>query len=406
MDSRIFRALIFSVPAFFAFCYLLVNDSRADLTGDTESVMPVKIKGRDELHTADVLLEGGIRRLATDSVVTVEEVFGQDPQGTTWGFFGNTLEDANGIGSTGNTVRVQIPAAVTPLGTIYPAVDYTYTITASDVANSNPERAVALNLCTGLNADANFQSAKWQCSVAKDFSLFHINSRLFNEFGTRSSWTLTCSGATVCNPGYTDIKRRGKPTELSRSPNDPRQGILAIAGTVSTVPGGIGDAFYSYLKNTVGSNNFKIDCSPYIAGTCDFKVESVSDEIIFIEYIRCFGGGSGIQFGKFLSQSGTGLTNGLVMSVKSEDEIFTFEPIKKTEDFKNIMASIPGSDFRVDIQSGSDQFIAQFRPSVAIPLLPSGTFTTNDYINIKVSDDLSAGLAQLQCSVFGFKREP
>lgn len=379
----------------------------AAFAADSAPHMNTKVCGSDELYCADVELLAGKRKLITDATVTVEQVFGQDPQGTSWFYFGATLEDANGIGAAGDTVRVQIPAAVTPIGTVYPAVDVTYTILAGDVASVNPERTVALAVCTSLNANANFIAAKWKCEVAKDFALVHVSSKLYNEFGERTSWTVTCSGTTTCNRGYADIKRRGKPTELSRSPNDPRQGILAIAGSVTTTPGSIGDRFFEYAMNTPASSSLLIDCSPYVAGTCDWKVNANSKRIQ-IEYISCFGGGNGIKFGQFLSKSGAGgLTNGLFIEIRSLGQTFDFPRIKTTENFKNLFATQAGRDFRVDIQSGSDQFIAQFRPTVPFPLEPSGTVAGgDDYILIRSEDDISSGIAQLECAAFGFEQEP
>jgi len=401
------RALILTVGVLSA---LLIPQSTGQLAlaADAEPHTKTKVCGTDEAYCADVELLGGKRRLITDATVTVEQVFGQDPQATSWFYFGATLEDASGIGSAGDTVRVQIPAAVTPIGTTYPAVDVTYTILLADTTAANPEREVALKVCTSLNADANFIAAKWRCEVAKDFALVHIASRLYNEFGERTTWTVTCSGTTVCNRGYDSIKRRGKPTELSRSPNDPRQGILAIAGSVTTLPGSIGDRFFSYTMNSGASSSLLVDCDPYIAGTCDWKIMAEVGVRAQIEYISCFGGGNGIKFGQFLSKSGAGgLTNGLYIEIRSQGTVFTFPRIKTTENWKNLFATQAGRDFRVDVQAGSDQFIAQFRPTVPFPLEPSGTVTGgDDYILVKSEDDISSGLQSLFCAAFGFEEVP
>jgi len=380
----------------------------AAFAADSAPHMNTKVCGSNELYCADVELLAGKRKLITDATVTVEQVFGQDPQGTSWFYFGSSLEDANGIGAAGDTVRVQIPAAVTPIGTTYPAVDVTYTILAGDVASSNPERTVAQAVCSSLNGNANFIDAKWKCEVAKDFSLVHISSRLYNEYGERTSWTVTCSGTTSCNRGFDSIKRRGKPTELSRSPNDPRQGVLAIAGSVTTTPGSIGDRFFEYAKNTPASSSLLVDCSPYVAGTCDWRVNAEADKRIQIEYFSCFGGGNGIKFGQFLSKSGAGgLTNGLFIEIRSQGQIFDFPLIKTTENWKNLFATQAGRDFRIDIQAGSDQFIAQFRPAVPFPLEPIGTVSGgDDYILVKSEDDISSGVSQLECAAFGFEQEP
>lgn len=371
---------------------------------DLEPHMKSKVCGGDEAHCADVVFSAGFRKLKTDATVIVEQVFGQDPQGTTWFFFGATLEDANGIGAAGNTVRVQIPAAVTPLGVVYPAVDVTYTVTAGDVASTNPERSVAVGTCSALNLNANFIAAKWKCEVAKDFALVHISSKLYNEFGTRTSWTVTCSGSTSCNPGYLDIIRRGKPTELSRSPNDPRQGILAIAGSVTTLPGAIGSRYQEYFRFG-GSSNMLVDADAG-SGFKTFEVPISSTRDIFVEQIRCYGGGNGIKYEQFMAQN-VMLTNGLLFEIHSDDETSTIGPIKVTEDFKNIFSSV-AADFRVDIQSAADQFIAIFRPTVPFPLRISGAFGpgNDDYLRVTVRDDIDTVGSQLECQAWGFTREP
>lgn len=376
------------------------------IAADVDPFFRSKICGNDDLYCADVVLSAGSRKLKTDATVIVEQVFGQDPQGTSWFFFGSTLEDANGIGAAGDTVRVQIPAAVTPIGTtLFPAVDVTYTVVAGDIAASNPERTVAINVCAALNANANFMSAKWKCTVAKDFALVHIESKLFNEFGTRTSWTLTCSGTTTCQLGYADIARRGKPTELSRSPNDPRQGVLAIAGSVTSLPGAIGSRFQEYFKNS-GSQNMLVDADAG-SGFQTFTIPTSATRDIFIVQIRCFGGGNGIKFEQFLAQNIV-LTNGILFEIRSDNETSTLGPIKTTEDFKNLISS-DAAQFKVDIQSGADQFIAVFQPQVPFPIRIQGAFGTSpandDYLRLLVRDDIDSVAASLECQAWGFTKE-
>lgn len=363
-----------------------------------------KVCGNDEIYCADVSLLSGKKKLEVNATTVVEQIFGQDPQGTSWFFFGASLYDASGIGAAGDTVRVQIPAAVTPLGTIYPAVDVTYTIVAGDVASTNPERTVALNVCSALNLNADFINAKWRCTVARDFALVHIESKLFNEFGTRTSWTVTCSGTTSCNRGFADIDRRGKPTELSRSPNDPREGILAIAGSVTTLPGAIGSRFQEYFKNGASSNMI-VDADAG-SGFQTFTVPTSATRDIFIEQVRCFGGGNGIKYEQFMAQNII-LTNGLLFEIRSDNQTSSIGPIKVTEDFKNLFASLV-ADFRIDIQSAADQFTAIFRPTVPFPIRIQGAFGSgnDDYLRVLVRDDIDSVGSQLECQAWGFTKEP
>jgi hypothetical protein len=360
---------------------------------------------------ANVVVDGGLNKVAVLSTTIVEQVFGKDPNATTFFFFGN-LDDANGIGAAGDTIRVQIPAAPSPHNTLYPAVDVTTTVTAGHVADSRPERAVALQVCTDLNADANFIAAKWVCEVAKDFAYMHIRSTLFNEFGHRSSYTLTCSGGTVCTFGESDIIRRGKETELSRSPNDPaRLGILAIAGSVVSTPGGVGDIIAISLENSLSSSDMRLDCNPFIAGTCEFELDCSATQDRLITELRIFLGCNGIKFGQFACKN-TDLSTGVEVDIRANGETLVLPNLKSTEDFKNKFAfgpAGPGGQFRIDVQAGGDQMVASL--SFQNPAkIRKCTGTNDDFIKVKISDDLDGSpggnLNEFEALAFGFERTP
>ena len=61
--------------------------------------------------------------------------------------------------------------------------------------------------------------------------------------------------------------------------------------------------------------------------------------------------------------------SGIEITILSEGITFTFPDIKSTEDWKNIFVTEPGNDFRLDVQAGSDQFIAQFQPATPFNLV-------------------------------------
>ena len=371
-----------------------------------------KLCDDDNDYCADVSRSAGVNRLETSSIVTVQSTFGLDPQGTDFFFFGGTLEDANGIGLADDTIRIEIPSALTPLGTLYPAVDYTYTVTAADVANVNPEKEVAENVCVGLNADSDFILAQWKCDVAKDFGYVHIASRLMNEWGTRSDWDVTCSGTTICNIANGSIQRRAKAAELARSPNDPgRLGFFGITGTVLSIPGGLGKRFFEFFYNAEAtpSKDMRKDCDAgsYVEDTCRFTVQVDNDEDLYISQIRCYGGCSGIKFGQFLCKNNE-LPVGITVEIKSDNEVTVLPAITTTEDWKNYFSfPAPGDAFRIDVQAGEDQFVATFAPQLSFIIRKSGTYGVgnDDYIHIHVNDNISAGLAQLECLAEGFRQE-
>jgi hypothetical protein len=368
---------------------------------DARSVGVVKITGADE--TSDLAIEdidGKGHILTKDRPSS-----GIDPHGTTWFYIGDQY-DADGVGGLGDTVRVQIPAAQTPLDALYPAVDVTTTVTNAMITDDNPERALATQICDDLNGDTDFSNAKWSCQVIKDYSAVFISSTLFNEFGTRTAWTLTATGTTVVEQVHPEITNRQLESELARSPNDPRKGTLAISGTILAVSSGVGSIVTDFFKESGGSNDMRVDGDPT---PVNFEIPCSNTKDIYVEEVRIFGGCNGIQFDDFLCYN-TALSNGIEVSMLSKQESLVFPLIKRTEDFKNYFAfgvAGPGSNFRVDLQSGADQFIAEFQFKNAGVIQKCGTdLSGDDYFRIKIQDDLSSGLKQLEAMALGFTRDP
>lgn len=350
---------------------------------------------------ADVTLDGGKNKLETNiTVVSNNTTFGQDPLPDTWFRVDNA-------GAISDTIRVQI-AATTKDSSIpdrdAPAVDVTIILTSSEVGDELALR----DLCIlDLNADPNF-SASLKAQKVKDRAIIHIVSKFFSmptEFYERTisgDVAVTPTGTTTITLGFNKLISRTKPSSLAQDPDNPHNlGILGISGTVITQPGGIGNRFGSLFKNG-GSSNMRVDGS---STPVDFTIDSDANDDIFVESFRLFGGGSSIKFSQFLSKSGTGLVNGIEIKIKSDNKIFIFEVIKTTEDFKNLFSTRP-NEFRIDEQPGQHQFIAEFMPSTPFPLRISGAFTTDDFVQIKIQDDLISGLSQLEAFAFGFKKGP
>lgn len=370
-------------------------------SADLPPITSSKIVGSNEQYAADVILKDARRALVTDATVTIEQLFGRDPQATTWLYIGDAY-DASGVGLVGDTIRIQIPAANYPLDSLYPAVDVTTTVTADVVANPNPERALATLIISDLSADASFKLS-WKAQVIKDFSGVFIASKFYNEWGERTAWTVTTTGTTVINKAYDDVVRRGFATELARSPNNPRQGILAISGSVSVTPGEVADTFNISLKNSANSPAMNVNGS--VTPVAYFLYcDPIKD--IYVQNVKIYGQGNGIKFGQFLNIST--LTNGILVQIRSSaiDSFFTEEPIKKTDDFKH---SIPDTlaNYKLDIQAGRDDVTA-FReyenPFIIRKCGTNGT-TTEDYIKATIRDNVSS-LLEMEMSVYGFKKEP
>jgi len=371
------------------------------IIGNNNDAIKTAIQGDDGNYCADVVLQNGIKRLQTTGLVQIEELFGQDNIADTWFALG-TFEDCSGIDSAGDQIRVQIAAGCDAIEN--PAVDYTYTVTAADMSATFPEISVRDNMISGLNADTNFKKS-WDADSVKDNGIVHISSIFRGEFGERStsgdfSVTVT-TGSSVVTAAFDNVIRRGKSTSLSRDPDDKRIGILGISGNVSVSASTINNIFEDDLYNATYGIDMAVNCAttPIV-----FRLEALTDYDLFVEEIRFHGVANGIKFSQFLNLN-LSLTNGIEVLLQSDENLTDFRHIYITDDFKARWASIGG--FQLNVQAGYDHFSSIRRfDSTALPIIrAAGTFTTDDYIQVTIADNISA-IGTLYCTVIGFKKEP
>ena len=364
--------------------------------GFSDSHTQVQLVGSDGLYQADVEVLDGKKRMLTDSIVKVEEVFGQDRFADVWVYIG-TAENSTGVGDVGDTVRIQIATRDNP--TIWPAVDVTTTVTLEMTLDTYPEVALAKQIIHDLNADANFL-IHFKASLIKDTSHVHITSRVRGEWGQRPNsgdFSVTTTGTTTALAAFDKIVMKGKSTSLSRDPFDPRVGILGISGTVSVIPGAVSAIYLEHPVNgTLRDMNVNGSVTPVT-----FSIPLVPGYDILVKEIRFFGNSSSIKFGQFLSINSP-LTNGISVEIKSDDDTFPTDPIYTTEDFKHEWSF--GGVFQLDDQPGLADFLASFVFETPFPIRSPGTFPIDDYLKIIIRDNLSA-ITKLRVLVFGFTQE-
>jgi len=358
------------------------------------------ITGNNGLHRVDVDLVSGKNRMATDAVVTVEQLFGRPGFSAVWFAIG-TFDDCSGVGNAGDTIRIEIAAGCLP--TLYPAVDLIYVITAGDVAAAQPEISVRDAIISALNSDADFQKS-WRADDIKNNGIVFIESKLRAEKGDRivpGDFAVTPTGTTTTTISFDVILRRGTETELVRSIDDPRQGILGISGSVSVIPTGFPNRFNGDCAN-LGVTDLTINgaATPTI-----FKVNAIANFDIYVNEIRIHGLSNGVKFGKFLNLNSV-LTNGILITVKT-DNIVTVEPtIKSTDDLKARFST--SGAWNLDVQAGGDHVLAsQVLGSFPFVIRAQNTFGVgnDDYFQILIRDNLSQ-VTNLFCTIIGFEREP
>jgi hypothetical protein len=373
--------------------------------GNAADGLKTAIQGGDGALVADVLLKNGRKALVTDATVTVEQIFGYDDFADTW--FQITR-----AGNTGDTFRIQIAAGNLDPSTPdsdAPAIDITITLTSTEAGQ---EINLRDKIVQTLNANNTF-NPYFKAAAVKDNAIVHISAKQIGEVGERTgvnAFVITTTGTTtysLMNSDNNVIRRRGKQNSGVRDPRDKRLVTVGISGEVQAVPGAVGDLFIANALNGSSSADLRVNGSLTPDSTNTFSINSDTDKDIFIEEIRFYGNGNGVQFGKFLSQpTAGGLTNGILVEIRSDEQVTQLPLIKTTDDFKHKFCFGPGAGFQLHIQAGRDDFMASLRFSSTFPIRRSGTFVSgNDYLKVFVRDNLSTGLIQLEFIALGFKKE-
>ena len=359
---------------------------------ETQQSEVVRITGGDESQQVDVQLIDGAPSLRTFGIQAIESLRGFDPICDTWFYIGTENDDDGTVGAENDTIRVQIAAGSDP--SIYNAVDLTYTLTASDAAND--EDSLATNVAAYLNAQSSFNTL-WRAQKITGSGTVYITARKPGSHFQRPNtddFQVTATGTVTVTRAFDKIINRNKITSLARDPADPRQGILGIQGSVIQTEGDVTNRFQTVFNNLLVNGSVT---------PVSFTVPADTTEVKFISNIVFGGRGNGIKFGQFLSKNVT-LTNGIQISFKSNDFSATREPIRTTDQFLDFHAETP-DNFALYIQSGGDKFTAVLEFGSPLELRPQGEFASDDFLTIKVRDDLTSGITQLRAIVNGFNRE-
>jgi len=333
----------------------------------------IRITGGDEVYQADVVLEGGVKKLMVAADVTIDEVRGKDMYPSSW------TEITNAVASTTITLTIGSHGPwVIPISTtdIYVAA----------------EQAVSY-----LNGQSTYNQY-FTARKVLDNAIFHTESDVWGEAGEETTYSASGSGGTTTNDGFGDFRIRRKVNSLSFDVRDPRVGILGISGSVTQIPGELSklciinptNATYGAEMNKNGS------VTPII-----YEIACIANEDRLVKELRFYANAAGIKFGQFLNIN-TVLTNGIEIKIKSNNEVSTLPLIKTTEGFQTEFA-LGKVNFQFFSGAGLDNILASFQFENPFVIKRSGSYTVDDYIQVKIQDNLSA-VSKLRVLAFGFRQ--
>ena len=353
----------------------------------------------------------GVKALAVDSRTIVESTFGFDQQPDSYFRIVNT-------GGAGTTWTIDIAGTSNDPSSPdrdVPAYQKIFTV---QVSEEGDELAFRDRIIQELNADSVFrQTCFFKSQNATDRAIVHIYSEAFSasgEFYERPNpgdFDITIGGTPgdgVVVIGFDNIISRSKPVTISRDLDSPhRLGLFGITGSVNVTAKELSDIFVQDATDdglVTGSNDMTVNGS---VTPVDFTIPAQVDKEIFIEELIFDGQGNGIKFGNFLSRNAA-LTNGVEVTIKSDNIETVFPVIFATEDFKNKWSALGGNggDFRIDVQAGADEMLAILSFPNPFILRSQGTFTIDDFIRVRIRDNLTNNPNRFNFRAKGFEKEP
>ena len=381
---------------------------------DNRLAVEAVLGGRDTLgafrRINSIVRPDGVTAMPIDGTVTVQSTFGfdQNPdsffrimntggEGTTWTLF------IRGTNNDPSTPDRDVP-------------DYTKVFTVL-LAEVGDELAFRDRIITTLNSDSTFRdTCFFKAQKATDRGVVHIYSEAFSasgEFYERPSagdFPVTIGGTPgdgVVVVGFDNVISRSKPVTITRDFDSPhRLGLFGITGDVNVTSKALSDLFIEKASLDGLGVTFDMAVNGSVVEQI-YRINAKVDRAIFIQNIRFYGQGNGIQFGKFLNLNST-LANGILVEIKSENVITDLFPIKSTEDFKNEFSFGSGANgFDVIFASGRDEFLATFDFDNPFLLEESGAHGpgNDDYIEIRIRDQLSQ-VGFIGFLAKGFEKEP
>jgi hypothetical protein len=347
----------------------------------------------------------GLVALATDATVVVESTFGFDQQPDSYFQIINT-------GAAGNTWTVFIAATAADPSTPdrdVPAYTKIFTVLAGEVGD---ELKLRDRIIQELNADTVFKSTVFlKAQKATDRAIVHIQSLKFSVSGDfwerplAGDFDVAVTGSASVVVGFDNLISRSKPVTISRDRDSPhRLGLFGVTGSVSVTAKELSDL---YVQEALNAGSAAMTVNGSLGSPIDFIIPASSVTDLFIEDLIFDGQANGIKFGQFLAQNSP-LTNGVEVTIKSDDVTTTFPIIKSTEDFKNKWAALSGTGhtFRIDVQAGRDEMLAVIAFNNPFLIRVAGSFSTDDFIRVRIRDNLTAGVQRFNFRVKGFEKEP
>lgn len=154
----------------------------------------------------------------------------------------------------------------------------------------------------------------------------------------------------------------------------------------TSAPQILGNLSFDYAINPLNSS---IDLNVNGQATnVNYRINSKANDLVVSALVfECFAGN--VRTDRFLDLNSE-LTNGLLITVKSENNTFQFNPIKRTGEFDSLFAVGDLSDFKIIAASSGTYVSAKFGLSSPFIIKKTGSYAIDDFIEVRVRDNLNS----------------
>ena len=163
------------------------------------------------------------------------------------------------------------------------------------------------------------------------------------------------------------------------------RGQNKILAKTTSAPQILGNLDFSYAQRANENDinlNVNGSATPQIFNINAKPFDLVVSSLVF----ECFAGN--VRTDRFLDLNSS-LTNGIIIEVKSEDNVFQFRPIRNTGEFDSLFAVGDLGEFKIIAGSSGTYVSAKFGLSSPFIIKAQGEYAIDDYIRVIVQDNLS-----------------
>ncbi len=195
-----------------------VSDFETNYKANANKKIDIPVRLTDGVNDVDIILQDGVSRLATDSVVTVKELLSFDD-------YADSFFRITNAGSAGDTINVKIDQPA--------IVDVTSTLTSTEAGDVEKTAQLIMN---DLNNDSSFKNNFVAKSLYNMVFIISKNQGEEGEYPEAGDLTITPSGTTTVQveTNFDRIIRRQKQVLGEADSVDNRYVRLGIYGEVGS----------------------------------------------------------------------------------------------------------------------------------------------------------------------------